>query len=1014
MSLWLCALLLATTAHAQRMNFQRVDASHGLPQNIVYDLEQDEEGYLWIATGEGLARYDGANIEVYKKEHGLEEDFATCLLLDSKQQLWAGHYDGGLSVKRDGSWKTVKPTGSGDPLKSLLEFGPDTLLFLTQREGLFSHDANGLHTLLAAGDQPSGTYEALESCPNRNIYIGMSNGLVSARMQQGHLSNPQQVKAFDGLSITAMLFHRESQTMLVGTRNAGVLQWDMNTESQTSPVRWENGQSIKGRIQTFSELSDGQVGVGTTKGLYVLEQDISESWKLVDYYGEEQGLEDLHINALLGDREGNTWIGTFGGGLNLLPWNRLAIYNEIGDLKSKTINCILQEDQHRYHLGTEQGVVTLQFDRLPDHSVPWTGYTVIERPSKVPINTILQVNDQTFWAGSDGLGLFAFSADDPELRPLVLDAVPQQAVITHLGRAKHGKVWISTLSHGAYEYDLVSQKSTRFSVENGLLHNDIYYTFHDAEDYTWFVTRGTGLAKMRKDELIYYSNEQGFETLDFNCITQAKNEAIWIGTAGSGIYQLDSNKLSTFSTEQGLPSNFIYSIAPLNDHLWVISQQHVTLLYPTSGAKVNLHSLQGDSRFGFRQNALEEGPAGTMLLGSNKGLFRAQIPFGNLRGSLPIQAYLRSVQVSGNERDVQEALHLPYDKYRLRFGFEHVLLNRLGNLQFQYYLEGYESDWNAPTNEQEVDYTGLPDGTYTLHLRCGTPTSLADAPTANYTFTIATPFWKTWWFLLTGIAVALASVFGVIRWREYNLRRTNRQLESMVDERTEEIQRQNREIEEFTYAISHDLKTPVFNINGLLEMLRSSEQNINEERSEIYTLIQETSGHLRENLERLMEVIKAKEAGKEEKTKVSLEELLVELEKNIYIMINQNHALINTDLAVTDLWFNRSNLYSIIYNLVTNAIKYRSPERFPVVQISTKKEDGFIRLDISDNGLGMDLDKDGEKLFGMFKRIHDHVEGSGVGLHLIKKMIENSGGRITVQSVPGDGSTFSVYLPENP
>ena len=100
-----------------------------------------------------------------------------------------------------------------------------------------------------------------------------------------------------------------------------------------------------------------------------------------------------------------------------------------------------------------------------------------------------------------------------------------------------------------------------------------------------------------------------------------------------------------------------------------------------------------------------------------------------------------------------------------------------------------------------------------------------------------------------------------------------------------------------------------------------------------------------------------------------------------------------------------------MYNLITNALKYRAHEHPPLVKVRSEKKGRFLYLTVEDNGLGMDLERDGQKLFGMFKRIHDHVEGSGVGLHLIKKMIENSGGSIEVESKLGKGSVFTVALP---
>jgi signal transduction histidine kinase len=113
----------------------------------------------------------------------------------------------------------------------------------------------------------------------------------------------------------------------------------------------------------------------------------------------------------------------------------------------------------------------------------------------------------------------------------------------------------------------------------------------------------------------------------------------------------------------------------------------------------------------------------------------------------------------------------------------------------------------------------------------------------------------------------------------------------------------------------------------------------------------------------------------------------------------------------TTLLFSAKNLRSVLYNLLSNALKYRHPSRAPQVHVAYREQAAYQVLEVRDNGLGLDLTRGEEKLFGMFQRLHAHVEGTGVGLYMVKRMVENAGGHIEVQSQLGQGSTFSVYLP---
>ncbi|MEM9024769.1 MAG: HAMP domain-containing sensor histidine kinase, partial [Bacteroidota bacterium] len=317
-------------------------------------------------------------------------------------------------------------------------------------------------------------------------------------------------------------------------------------------------------------------------------------------------------------------------------------------------------------------------------------------------------------------------------------------------------------------------------------------------------------------------------------------------------------------------------------------------------------------------------------------------------------------------------------------------------------------DWLPATNEQFADYTGLKEGAYTFEVRSvmGDQTS---AP-ARFSFSVATPFWKTWWFFAALTVLAISGVYAVIAWRTYRLRRAKKQLEYEVALRTEKIRKQNEELEHFTYIVSHDLKTPVFNIGGLIEMLQATNLPPDQHRDEIFDMMHESTNHLKHNLERLMEVIKARDSGNEPTQTIRFDKLIREVTANTHILIRDAGAKVHLDLKVAEITYNRSNLYSLLYNLLTNAIKYRAPERTPEVHIRTWKADGFIGLSLADNGLGIDLERDGEKLFGMFQRIHQQGEGTGIGLHLVKTMIENSGGHLTVESEVGKGTTFHAAL----
>ncbi|MBF8965651.1 hybrid sensor histidine kinase/response regulator [Pontibacter sp. FD36] len=241
----------------------------------------------------------------------------------------------------------------------------------------------------------------------------------------------------------------------------------------------------------------------------------------------------------------------------------------------------------------------------------------------------------------------------------------------------------------------------------------------------------------------------------------------------------------------------------------------------------------------------------------------------------------------------------------------------------------------------------------------------------------------------------------------------NRELEERVKARTAELTRVNKDLDNFVYTASHDLKAPINNIEGLAvalkEILESPEPDHNE-LNIIMAMIQDAISRFKHTLMDLTEVAKLQHQDETAIESVRFEELLEDVTLNIQELITKYDAEIRTDFSeAPEMVFSRKNLRSIVYNLVSNAIKYSSPERKPLIEVSTYREGTYTVFRVKDNGLGL-KPEDRDKVFDMFKRLHAHVEGTGVGLAIVKRIVENCDGKIECDSQQGKGSEFRVYL----
>ncbi|MDQ2769921.1 MAG: ATP-binding protein [Bacteroidota bacterium] len=229
----------------------------------------------------------------------------------------------------------------------------------------------------------------------------------------------------------------------------------------------------------------------------------------------------------------------------------------------------------------------------------------------------------------------------------------------------------------------------------------------------------------------------------------------------------------------------------------------------------------------------------------------------------------------------------------------------------------------------------------------------------------------------------------------------------------EQLTRVNVDLDNFIYVASHDLKAPISNIEGLLSVLLQelpATPAQSPEVQHVLALMQDSVNRFQRTIEHLTEVSKLQKEHAPATAPVDLAAVFHDVQLDLEPLIRSTGATLDLDVQ-TAPWvsFSEKNLRSVIFNLLSNALKYHDPARAPQVRVRTRPAADGVLLEVQDNGLGLAASHQ-RQLFGMFQRFHDHVEGSGIGLYMVKKMVENAGGRITVDSELGRGTTFRVYF----
>lgn len=232
----------------------------------------------------------------------------------------------------------------------------------------------------------------------------------------------------------------------------------------------------------------------------------------------------------------------------------------------------------------------------------------------------------------------------------------------------------------------------------------------------------------------------------------------------------------------------------------------------------------------------------------------------------------------------------------------------------------------------------------------------------------------------------------------------------LMIQKSSELMRINQDLDRFVYTASHELRSPISNMEGLLNAMTDNACYKDKDLIPLFAMMNQSVEELKKTIHKLTEINSVQKFAQIDIQEIALEDLIEEMMFRLRDFIISSKANIEIDIVnCLVIKFSITNLKSIVYNFLSNALKYQSPERIPEILIKSDRVDGYYVLIVQNNGLGI-LKEHQTKLFSWFKLFHDHVEGTGIGLYMVKRIIDNAGGKIEVESEPGKGSTFKIFL----
>jgi len=796
-------LLSISTISAQTYYFNYYGVKEGLPQSKVYDVIQDDNGYLWLATESGISKFDGVNFTNYTAENGLAEGGIKALLKDPDGNIWMGHKSGGISFF-DGKEIKIHPVSEliSVEITSFL-MDNDNILWITTY-------GNGLIRL----DNP------YEFDPGKIKYEQYKGGRLSDRVISGTIAkgdtvffitdagikkynkseNSFEIFSPKGLTryfaITAM-HEDEKGDIWFGTFHGGLFRYFK--EKNEFKIYDARDGLANNWISTITEDSKGNIWVGTWGGGITKFSD--DGFKTFD---GSNGLSDLKIWNILEDVEGNILIGTHEHGLAIFKGEKFITYSTDDGLIDQNVWAIVQDKGEKYWVGTNKGI-SVYNPNAGDKGIKFAHYNQESNGIGDQIRYLKNDNNENIWIGTADVGvtMYNYKTGRFENYPIINRYFRTNQLVTALEVDKQNQLWVGMMS-GLIYYNIDNEKSQFLSQIHGLNGSDISAIYADSKDRIWVgINNGKGLNVILGDSI----GKIEFEGLVTpKCMVEDEEGNIWIGTQTKGVLVYDGNKvIKTITENDGLLSNLINQLnVDDNNDIYIGTSRGLNKI-DTKGNIRTYTEKSGFTGIEAKENATYKDNKGNLWFGTVKGVTRYQPTLDICFQPEPL-THIAGMQVNRENRIMIPDQIFSYLENDFTFDYNSICLNNPDAVKYQIMLEPADKDWRPVTERTVETYSSLAPGKYTFKVKAKNSAGIWNSEPVTYTFTIKPPFYKTWWFILSAIAVGIISIISYIKVRERNLIIEKKILEEKVEERTAEVVQKSIELEKKNKDITDSIR----------------------------------------------------------------------------------------------------------------------------------------------------------------------------------------------------------------
>ncbi|WP_223271587.1 two-component regulator propeller domain-containing protein [Colwellia hornerae] len=846
-TLLLLLIIFSCNISAQEVKlFKNFGIDNPMSYNFVRTIAQDEDGFMWFGSSEGLDRFDGHQTLSFHHDsaqpHSLSSNVISRILIDKQQRLWVGTFGGGLNLYREKSQdflhftsKTTNTTLTNDTVNALFEDSEGKIWIATENgvnilstdEGKWSTQ----HIFQELGNPNSLTHNvALSIIETREqeIWVGTNGGGISVFDLQGNFI--KSIKYGDQNSATyinkfvSSLYLDINGDIWIGTVDSGLLKYTPSTEQF---IHYQNNIDNQltissNAISSIYQDSAQNIWIATDNGLSIYDYKTNHFSRYNNSPNNPYSISNDFVLTFYEDNHKMMWVGTFSG---VNRWDpNMATFRQYSTqtnpiLKNHNVTSFTQFNQGNVYFSTYSGGI-YQLSEVDNSISPvafnneFLEYRIMD----------LFADGNILWIGTRGSGLYSVNLTTNKVTEYRHDEDESSISansITDIIKDRHGNIWVSTFHQGL---NLLNKNGTfkRFisnksNLEKGPGSNHVVQLLEDDQGFIWLATFGGGLSRFDPSletfrHFSHEANNPNSLSDDFTWIMLLDHEQnLWFGTQSSGLSMLSQENrynnnfsFTHLNTKDGMKSLTVYGITQdVYDDIWFSTNKGISRYSTSDKSFKHFNLTHGLVDLEYTHSAVFSSKGSTLYFGAGKGMNSInpeKINTSLLAPEVRLTSILKLNEPMPLGSKLSNLSQLEFDYSDQLISFEYVGLNYANpeSTRYKYRLLGFDEEWIAAGKSRRATYTNLPAGSYQLQVIAGNSDNIWSEPSLSLNITVHPAPWNTWWaYLLYAMAVAtILLVYSRFLNRKLLFEQQQKSyLEKQVKEKTQKLQSQNSELE---------------------------------------------------------------------------------------------------------------------------------------------------------------------------------------------------------------------------